>query len=200
MKLTDRRIADLVRDAATSNKAWNELALAFASQVKWAIRSHDLTPLQQEEAARATWASLAEHLDELRDAGEVAQWLTTRTHTACLHVKRHSPLGRAEVEDPGLDNSSLGDTDLGAGHRTVHAPTATAARRRDPDRRHDPRTGPDRRHGPRLGSDRRHRPRLGADRHDQHAVVSGGDSPDTLAARLTRRELSPGLRELPDPV
>jgi hypothetical protein len=84
------QVTALLREAGTSDAAWNELVELFTPQVWAVIDSYRLLPEGEERAARATWAGLAKRLHLPNGPDDVAQWLSTRTHIECQRVADES--------------------------------------------------------------------------------------------------------------
>lgn len=70
--------------------AWDELVRRYAGLVLFVVRSHGLSPADEEAVSRLVWLRLVERLDRI-DAGALPAWLAAVTREECAHVQRLRP-------------------------------------------------------------------------------------------------------------
>lgn len=98
--MTETSTAELVRLAEQRDQlAWTELVRRFAALVWSVARENGLSATDAADVCQATWLTLAQHLDRLREPDRLAAWLATTARRESIRVsacrRREVPL----VED-----------------------------------------------------------------------------------------------------
>lgn len=99
----DTPTAELVRRAEQRDQqAWTELVRRFAALVWSVARENGLTPVDAADVCQATWLTLAQHLDRLREPDRLAAWLATtaRRESARVLACRRREVPQAELGQP----------------------------------------------------------------------------------------------------
>ncbi|MGH2898313.1 MAG: RNA polymerase sigma factor [Solirubrobacteraceae bacterium] len=104
----DAQLAELVRRVRAGDpRAWTQLVARYDRGLRSIARSYRLGHADVDDVVQATWVSLYEHVDRLRDPGAIAGWLATTTRRGAMRLlQRH-------VREHLSDDPRLGDSDDG---------------------------------------------------------------------------------------
>lgn len=106
----DALLSQLVaRARRRDERAWAELVSRYAGLV-WAVaRAHRLGEADAADVAQATWMTLLEHIDDVREPAAVGGWIATTARRECLRVLRcrERVVVSAEVPERADDASEL---------------------------------------------------------------------------------------------
>jgi RNA polymerase sigma factor (sigma-70 family) len=87
MLQTDASLPHLVAEAKLGDEeAWAELISRHARLVWSVARAHRLDAADAADVAQATWVSLLEHLDTIREPAAVGGWIATTARRECLRL------------------------------------------------------------------------------------------------------------------
>jgi RNA polymerase sigma factor (sigma-70 family) len=83
----DQEVADIVRRAASGERAaWDSLVARYVSLV-WAVAlQHGIGESDAADVAQSTWLRLLEHIDEIRDPARIGAWLATTARRESLRI------------------------------------------------------------------------------------------------------------------
>ncbi|WP_233576589.1 RNA polymerase sigma factor [Saccharopolyspora rhizosphaerae] len=90
--------------ASGDQQAWRELADLYTPVIWGVARAFAGSTADAEDVCQATWLSLAENLDQLRDAEALPGWLVTTARRKAIRLRR----ARARESPVGLDTDELG--------------------------------------------------------------------------------------------
>jgi len=97
-RMSDEQVARNVRAAAADDRGgWDALLREFGGLIWTVARAHRLCDADAADVAQATWLSLLEHVNDVRDPARIAGWLRTTARRECLRVLReggkYAPFG-----------------------------------------------------------------------------------------------------------
>jgi RNA polymerase sigma factor (sigma-70 family) len=89
MLLMDAPPSHLVARARHGDeRAWAELVARYSGLIWSVTRAHRLGDADAADVAQATWMTLLEHLDAVREPAAVGGWIATTARRECLRVLR----------------------------------------------------------------------------------------------------------------
>jgi RNA polymerase sigma factor (sigma-70 family) len=92
--------------ARSSSWAWTALVDRFGARVRSVARRHGLSTHDVDDVAQATWMSLFEHIDEIREARAIGSWLATTARRESLRVLG-SKAREQPTEDERMDRATI---------------------------------------------------------------------------------------------
>jgi RNA polymerase sigma factor (sigma-70 family) len=99
----------VARARRRDERAWAELVSRYAGLVWSVARAHRLGEADAADVAQATWMSLLEHIDDVREPAAVGGWIATTARRECLRVLRcgERVVVSAEVPEQAADAAEL---------------------------------------------------------------------------------------------
>jgi len=107
-RLSGNDVARLVQSASAGDeRSWDALVDEFGAMI-WAVaRVHRLCDADAADVAQATWLSLLEHVDDLKEPARLGAWLATTARRECLRMlgnsRRLVPLGESASTQESSD-------------------------------------------------------------------------------------------------
>ena len=99
-------LEEIVRSARCGdNLAWARLVERFDGMLRSVARSYRLSPSDVDDVVQATWVTLYERFDSVRDPAPIAAWLATTVRRQSLHVLQ-SRVREHLAEDVAVDDAS----------------------------------------------------------------------------------------------
>lgn len=99
----------VARARRRDERAWAELVSRYAGLVWSVARAHRLGEADAADVAQATWMTLLEHIDDVREPAAVGGWIATTARRECLRVLRRGErvVVSAEVPEQAADAAEL---------------------------------------------------------------------------------------------
>jgi RNA polymerase sigma factor (sigma-70 family) len=105
----DPALFDLVCAARSGDHAaWDSLVRRFDRVLRGIARSYRLSPADIDDVVQATWLSLLEQIQDVREPAAIAGWLATATRRQAMRVLQ-KPAREQLSDDPQLGDRALTD-------------------------------------------------------------------------------------------
>jgi RNA polymerase sigma factor (sigma-70 family) len=93
---------------AGDEAAWTALVRRFDRRLRGMARSYRLAPADVDDVVQATWLSLLENFDALRNPAAIAAWLATALGRKAMRVLQQ-PMREQLSDDPRLGNRAIAE-------------------------------------------------------------------------------------------
>jgi RNA polymerase sigma factor (sigma-70 family) len=105
----DPALVSLVRAARSGDHAaWTSLVRRFDRSLRTIARSYRLAPADIDDVVQATWQSMLEDIERVREPAAIAGWLATTTRRHAMRVLQ-KPARERLSDDPRLGERSVTD-------------------------------------------------------------------------------------------
>jgi RNA polymerase sigma factor (sigma-70 family) len=113
IRIPESELVELVSAARSGDSlAWSRLVQRLDGTLRGVARSYRLSPEDVDDSVQATWVTLYEHMDSVRDASAIVAWLVTTVRRQSLRTLQR------RVREVVTDGAELACDDMCVGPET----------------------------------------------------------------------------------